>query len=116
MKKIIMIILIYSIIALLLLAIVSIPAKVEEEKLEANIQSEIDSMRKFSEERWPEMSEEMRENTLKINENIIRSSHESSNTFASNFVSNLKAFFIGLVILLPVSILSSIYLKEKMGK
>ena len=116
MKKFIVIILIYSIIALIPLAIMSIPAKVDQEKIEANIQREMDSMRKFSEEHWPDMPEEIRENSLKINEDIIRRSYETSNTFSSNFVSNLKAFFIGLAILIVVIIVRSAHLRELWGR
>lgn len=112
MKKIIIIILIYSIIALILLTIISIPTNVDQEKIEASIQCEMNSIRKLSEEKWPDIPEDIREDSLKINENIIRNSYESSNTFSVRFVSNLKALFIGLAIFIIVAALRAIHLRE----
>lgn len=108
MKKIIIIMGIYIVIAGTLLVIMSIPPKVDQEKYEAKIQSIMDAMRKSSEERWPNMPEYVRENSLEINENIIRNSYKASNTFSARFKKNLKAFFIGLIIVGVVIVLGYI--------
>lgn len=112
MKKNIIIILTYSIIVLILLAIISIPINVDQEKIEASIQHEMNSIRKISEEKWPDMPEDIREDSLKINENIIRNSYESSNTFSVRFVSNSKALFIILVIGIIIVVLHTAHRRE----
>lgn len=106
MKKII---LIYTIISLILISIMSIPSKVNEEEY---IEQEMENIREFSKERCPNMFQEIREDTLKINENIIGNSYQSSNTFLTKFIRNLKAYFIGLAIIIIAIALRKAHFEE----
>ena len=112
MKKVLIIIGIYIIIAGTLLCIISIPLKEDQEEIETNIQHDIDNMKKNMEEHWPDMPEDVKKDSLKINENIIRSSYESSNTFSAKFSKNLRFFIIGIVIVALVAILHYAHAKE----
>lgn len=112
MKSFVIIIGIYIAVAGTLLVILSMPLKIEQEEYEAKIQYEIERMRKLSEERWPDMSEEQRENSLRMNEEIIRKSYEESNTFFVRFKNNLATFFIGLLIVVAVIVFKKIRYRE----
>ena len=116
MKKIIIIILIYSIISVIFLSIMSIPPKIKQEEADAKIQQVVDSMREIAEEHWPDMPEEIIENALSTNENIVRDSYEKSNTFSFSFINNLIAYFIGLAIVIVIAILRRAHLYELYGK
>lgn len=116
MKRIIIKILIYSIIVLIVLCIASIPRKIDQEKLEAVMQYEANKVREISEEHWPDMPEDMREDSIKGTVNIIRDSYEYSNSFKHKFLRNLRLFFIGLPIAIVGGILHWLHSRELWGK
>ena len=103
MKRIIINILIFCIIWLIVLLISSIPPKIDQEKFNTIVKNEVNKMRETSEEYSPNISEEKREEMLKIYEISVVTSLENEKSFSYRFARNLHTY----CILIPIGIVGS---------
>jgi len=112
MKKFVIVIFIYSIISLVLLTLISIPPKLDEEKLDVALQVEQNKTSQYLEERFPNLPAEIREEAAQDSRNTIKGLYKETNTFSYRFKNNLKAYGIGLVILIVVMLVRGLHYNE----
>lgn len=105
MKKWLILILIYIVIALILSAITAIPKKVDGRDIEKHIQHRMYDTREATAEIFQNIPKEIIEEAEKGAVDSIRGLYEHKNSFSYRFTRNLESFGIGLLIVIVMIII-----------
>lgn len=111
MKKVLIFIVIYILVAIIVSAINAIPSKINQEEMDAYTEAVAEKMREDAEKRWPNMPEEIREAAAQDSANTVRSLYEYENTFSYKFMKELTAFGIAFVPIIVGMVLIWLYWK-----
>lgn len=94
----------------------SIPPKIDQEKFNTIVKNEVNKRREISIECSPNITEERREEILKMYENVIISSLEDETSFSYRFARTLRTYCILIPIGIVVSAFDWLHHKELHGR